>query len=317
MRVATFNLENLDLPLGARARVLRPALERLAADILCLQEVNGQRVPGRRDRVLRALDELLEGTGYADFHRAATTSTKGRGVADVHNLVTLSRWPILHHRQVLHDLLPPPAAAQVTADPPLERAAAIRFERPLLLSVIDCAPVPVHVVNVHLRAGLASAIPGGKLAPFVWKSLPGWAEGFFLSGIKRSGQALELRLLVDRIFEADPAARIVLAGDFNAEEHETPLRILVGAPEDTGNPALADRSLVLLDRAIEPGRRYSVLHHGRAQMLDHILASHALFGRFLGLEIHNEALGDEAVAYGKGIGVAGSYHAGVVATFAE
>ncbi len=315
MRVATFNLENLDLPLGGRARVLRPALERLAADILCLQEVNGQRVPGRKGRVLRALDELLEGTAYAGFHRAATTSPAGDGVADVHNLVTLSRWPILEQRQVLHDLLPPPAAAQVTADPPVEQAVPIRFERPLLLCHIDCPPAPFYVVNVHLRAGLASAIPGGKLAPFVWKSLPGWAEGFFLSGVKRSGQALELRLLVDRIFDADPEARIVVAGDFNAEEHETPLRILIGAPEDTGNPALADRGLVLLDRSVERGRRYSVLHHGRAQMLDHILASHALFGRFLHLEIHNETLGDEAVAYGKGARAAGSYHAGVVATF--
>ncbi len=315
MRVATFNLENLDLPLGARARVLRPALERLAADILCLQEVNGQRVPGRKDRMLRALDELLQGTAYAGFHRATTTTPKGQGVADVHNLVTLSRWAILEQRQVLHDLLPPPAAAQVTASPPLERAVPIRFERPLLLCRINCPSGAVHVVNVHLRAGLASVIPGGKLGPFVWKSLPGWAEGFFLSGVKRSGQALELRLLIDSIFDEDPDARIIIAGDLNAEEHETPLRILIGAAEDTGNPALADRGLVLLDRSVDPGRRYSVLHHGRAQMLDHILASHALFGRFLGLEIHNEALGDEAVAYGKGAGAAGSYHAGVVATF--
>ncbi len=46
MRIATFNLESLDLPpkaamaLEARAEALRPALERLQADILCLQEVN-------------------------------------------------------------------------------------------------------------------------------------------------------------------------------------------------------------------------------------------------------------------------------------
>ena len=50
MRLATFNLENLDLPPKAalpnetRAEILRPALERLEADILCLQEINGQHV---------------------------------------------------------------------------------------------------------------------------------------------------------------------------------------------------------------------------------------------------------------------------------
>ena len=65
MRIATFNLESLDLSpkaevtLEARAEVLRPALERLEADILCLQEVNGQHVAGQRHRTLAALDQLL------------------------------------------------------------------------------------------------------------------------------------------------------------------------------------------------------------------------------------------------------------------
>jgi exonuclease III len=52
MRMATFNIENLDLPVEARLPVLRPALERLEADIVCLQEVNGQRGPGERARSL-------------------------------------------------------------------------------------------------------------------------------------------------------------------------------------------------------------------------------------------------------------------------
>ena len=48
LRIATFNLENLDdrpdldPPLEARIAVLRPQLLRLKADILCLQEVDGQ-----------------------------------------------------------------------------------------------------------------------------------------------------------------------------------------------------------------------------------------------------------------------------------
>jgi hypothetical protein len=52
-RIATFNLESLDLPPKARvplevqAEMLRPALERLQADALCLQEVNGQHTGGR------------------------------------------------------------------------------------------------------------------------------------------------------------------------------------------------------------------------------------------------------------------------------
>jgi endonuclease/exonuclease/phosphatase family metal-dependent hydrolase len=313
MRVATFNLESLDEPVAARAGLLRPALERLEADVLCLQEVNGQKIGGRR--VLAALDALLEGTVYAGFHRASTRI--GAGVADVHNLVTLSRFPIVEVDQILHDLLPPLRAMPQAAEPAAAAPVEIRFERPLLVSVLDLGGERLTVVNVHLRAGLASAIQGGKLGPFAWKSVSAWAEGFFHSGIKRSGQALELRLLLDRIFakEADPL--VLVAGDFNAEDHETPLRLVVGSPEDTGNADLAPRGMVVLDRALEASRRFSVVHQGRPQMLDHLLASHRLLGRFRGIEVHNEALGDEAVAYGKGIGSGASYHAAVVAGFSS
>ena len=114
MRLATFNLESLDLPprasvpLEVRAEVLRPALDRLHADILCLQEVNGQHLAGSRERHLLALDQLLAGTRYAHYERAVTTRRVGGGVADVHNLVTLSRFPIRGYRELLHDLVPPP-----------------------------------------------------------------------------------------------------------------------------------------------------------------------------------------------------------------
>jgi endonuclease/exonuclease/phosphatase family metal-dependent hydrolase len=315
MRIATFNLENLDLPLLERTLILRPALERLQADVICLQEVNGQHVPHRRQRVLQALDELLEGTPYAAFHRASTEPADGAGAADVHNLVTLSRFPIVRRSQVLHSFLPPVEAHLVTAEPRAETPLAIRFDRPILSTELDVRGERFHVVNIHLRAPLATFIPGGKSSPFVWKSASQWAEGYYLSGVKRAGQALELRLLIDQLFDANPQALILVAGDFNAEDHETPLRIAVGAAEDTGNQGLTARAMVVLDRALDPARRFSILHHGRPQMVDHMLASHALYGHVRDVEIHNEAVGDEALAYAKHIEAIGSYHAALVAEF--
>lgn len=140
MRIATFNLENLDLPpkasvaLEVRAEVLRPALQRLEADIVCLQEVNAQHSPGVHGRQALALDRLLASTKYADYARVTSTAGDGRGLADVHNLVTLSRFPIRSHRVVRHSFMPPISYPMLTAIPSQPTPQAIAFDRPILLT---------------------------------------------------------------------------------------------------------------------------------------------------------------------------------------
>jgi endonuclease/exonuclease/phosphatase family metal-dependent hydrolase len=322
MRIATFNLESLDLPpkaqvpLEVRAQVLRPLLQRLEADVLCLQEVNAQHMAGQTGRNLVALDRLLAGTVYAGYARATTGAGHGHTLSDVHNLVTLSRFPIRGHEEVRHALVAPPTFRMTTAIPPEPEARRISFDRPALLTHIQLpGGADLAVINVHLRAPLAAAVPGQKSSPFVWKTLAGWAEGYFLSAMSRAGQALEMRLLLERLFDADASRLVAVAGDFNAEDHEVPLTLIVGAEENTGNPLLAARSLVVLDRTVPTDRRWSVLHHGRQQMLDHILSSRALHGCFRGVEIHNEAVGDELIAYARHVSVSASAHAPVVATF--
>ena len=322
MRLATFNVESLDLGPKAqvafetRAAVLRPALERVAADILCLQEVNGQHIPGQVERRLVALERLLEGTRYQHYKRATTSGPGGRGVADVHNLVTLSRFAIVEKREVLHELVPPPLHTGLTAQPGRGEQVPVLFDRPLLLTEIALPHGgSLTVINVHLRAPLASPVAGQKTGPFAWRSTGGWAEGFFLSALKREAQALELRLLVEELLAKDSAKLIAIAGDFNAEDYGPTLRLAIAAEEDVGASGLAAHSLVVLDRAIAADRRWSVLHHGRAQMLDHVLASRALYGHLRYIEVHNEGLGDEALGYGKAIHSAASYHAPLVAEF--
>jgi predicted extracellular nuclease len=143
----------------------------------------------------------------------------------------------------------------------------------------------------------------------------GWAEGFFLASIKRAGQALEARLLVDSIFDDDPDALVCVCGDFNADVHETPVRTIRGDEEDAGNPHLAGRVLVPIERSVAQSRRFSVVHHGRPQMLDHLLVSRSLLGWYRSVEIHNEALGDELVTAHAVRGSPESFHAPVVAKF--
>lgn len=322
-RIATFNVENLGEPPGGvpslkdRVAVLRPQLIRLRADILCLQEVDGQPLGKGKRRGLRILDALLEGTPYAAFHRAHTVSgSRGGGVRDKHNLVVLSRFPIEESGQVRHDLVPAPLYRRVTAHPPAQEPEVVDWDRAFVFARVRLAPGRVvTVVNLHLRAPRAAWIAGQKADSRVWRSVPGWAEGYFLAAVKQAGQALEARLFIDRLMDADPEAMIAVLGDFNAGLHETPVRTIRGDEEDTGNGRLAARMLVPLERGLPESQRYSVIHGGRPQMLDHILVSQPLLAWYRSGEIHNEALGDELSTPAVVRGIPASLHAPVVAAF--
>lgn len=320
-RIATFNLENLDDNSGcepdlpARLAVLKPQLQRVEADVLCLQEINAQPEKDHR-RSLHALNALLADTAYAGYDWAVTRNAAGDRPRDVQNLVILSRLPIRESRQYLHEFVEPPAHRVVTADPPADAAAPVCWDRPILHATIELPDGRLlEVVNLHLRAPLPAFIPGQKHEAFVWKSVPGWAEGMFLAEIKRTGQALETRLLTDRLFNADPNALIAVVGDLNADGREAPLKILRGEVEETGNAALAGRVLTPLELSLPADRRFSVRHYGHTLMLDHIMVSRGLLAQFRKAEIHNELLTDELLAFFAGRRDADSYHAPVVAEF--
>ena len=296
LRVATFNLENLDehrrvgAPLDERIAVLRPQLLALRADVLCLQEVSAHARHGGQ-HPLRALDRLLEGTPYATFARATSKVASG-GPSDKHNVVVLSRLPIVAEQQHFHDLVDPPIVRLTTTPEP--RDEPVRWDRPVLEVHLALPDGRLLVVfDAHLRAPLAASIEGQKLSPLVWRTVDGWAEGYLLAAIKRVGQALELRRRIDQLLDADSQARILVAGDLNAEITASALRILRADIEDTGNPALASRSLVALEEHIAEDRRYTVLHRGRRLMLDHLLASASLASCYVDGAILNDGLLDE------------------------
>ncbi len=321
-RIATFNLESLDdkprtaALLDRRIAALRPQLLRLDADVLCLQEISASGKHPHDGRTLAALDRLLLDTPYAAYERAVSAGPQGTGPADIHNLVTLSCWPIAETRQIRHDFVPPLHYVPVTSTEQPAAPVDGRFDRPILyVRVVPPGGRQIHILNVHLRSPLAAPIPGQKQSPLAWRTIAGWAEGFFVAALKRSGQALEARLYLERIFDAEPEALIVLCGDFNADGREVPVRTLLGDVDDTGNPALTPRSLVAVERSLPDARRYSVRHAGHTVMLDHILVSRALLPWTSRTEVHNEALADEIFDARPGVPPLGSFHAPVVAEF--
>lgn len=320
LRVATFNLENFDeVPAGMRPSLaerialMRPQIARLRADIACFQEVHGQERPGQ-PRALLALAELLADTNLAGAN-VVSTKPAGAAVFDERNLVVVTHLPVLGHRQVHNDLVAEPVYTRLTAIPPDPAPIPIGVERPILHVQLLLAGGPLHVINVHLKSKIPTDIPGQQLDSHTWRAADAWAEGVFISSMKRMSQALEVRRLVDQILDADPAARIVVAGDFNAAPAEIPVLAIRGDVEDTGNGDLAGRVLVPIEHTIPESSRYTLFHQGTGQMLDHMLITRNLLGAYRGSEIHNELLHDESAAFAGDRKFPESDHAPVVATF--
>lgn len=307
-RIATFNLESFGgkrdhAPLPARVAALAPLLRRLDADLFCLQELDGwEAAPHRYE--LRGLAALAEAAELGGFDRASSEIRPGHGPGDRHNLALLSRLKIGAARSLHHQLVPPPL---------LPGGGEARFDRPILQAEIALpGGAKLHVLNLHLRAPVAASSGAAAKRQGVWATSGEWARGYALAAQKRIAQALEARLAVEAIFDAEPQALILVAGDLNADLIEMPTRLLLAEIDDSGNPALAKRMLEPLERRAPEAKRFTVLHGGRHALLDHLLASPALAARCRGVDILNEALVDEATASAPPLS---SFHAPMVGEF--
>jgi endonuclease/exonuclease/phosphatase family metal-dependent hydrolase len=345
LRIATFNLENFDdkpIPQGPefaeRVALMRPQLNRLRADILCLQEVHGQQEGAVWG--LRALESLLADTSYVGFKRVSTVQTdpavtpediglpidlipspvtNGPSVRRERNLVMLTRFDVIEGRQIRHAFVSPPVYQPITAANPQNQP--ITWERPILYTRLSFPTLQeVHVITVHLKSKIPANIPGQKIRlpgenVDVWKTASGRAEGSFLSSMQRMGQAVEVRRLVDAIFDLNENAFIIVCGDFNADQSEVSLEAIRGDVEDTDNPQLARRVLVPCERTIPEPSRFSLYHRGKPNLLDHILISRPFLAHYRGTEIHNELLHDESIAFATDKKFPESDHAPMVAEF--
>jgi endonuclease/exonuclease/phosphatase family metal-dependent hydrolase len=290
--IATWNFEALDdreVSWSSRLKVLRDMFQRTNADILLLQEVN----------TLSALETLRCGTFCEDF-AIANTKTKAGNPYDQRNLVILSRWNISKVRQYLNTIAPAPVWKKITRKPPETEAKEVGWERPILHVEIDLNGRRMHVVNIHLKSMLPSNIEGQQDSQhsYQWLSHVGWAEGYFLSDLKRVGQALETRMLVDKIFaqEGDNAI-VVVGGDYNADLGSVPFKTIVGSVDDTSNPDLRPGVLIPCEMNVPSTKRFSLLHRGIGNMIDHIAVSQAFYPYWEETVIFNELLPDKSIAF--------------------
>jgi endonuclease/exonuclease/phosphatase family metal-dependent hydrolase len=248
-------------------------LARIRADVLALQEVFSN----------EALDEVLAGTPYEHYQR---TPLDPDPEVERHQVI-LSRFPLKEfhlHRQV--------SRLQWIArgdGAPVD----VRWNRPIVEVSIDLPGVGwTRFLSVHLKSKRPSDAPGLGSGPDGWPSLATHAEGLALSSLKRVGQALELRRLVDRIFSRYAEARIVVLGDFNDTTDSVPFTIIRGSYVEARNMALWDQELYPVELSLPAEKQFTLLHDGKPQMIDHILISRALLASFRSATILNETLRD-------------------------
>jgi exonuclease III len=105
-------------------------------------------------------------------------------------------------------------------------------------------------------------------------------------------------------------ADILCLQEVNGQKEQGPARLQVL------EKFLAKRVMVPCERTIPEPARFSLLHHGKGAMLDHILVSRSLLEFYRHTEIHNELLHDESFAFATDILYPESDHAPVIAEFA-
>ena len=311
--IATFNVENLDdidpNLWAVRTKVLRRMLERIGAHVLLLQEVHS----------LNALDDLRKGTSYEHYNRAHTVSPSSGQPYRYRNLVILSEKAIVETKQYRNDLVDAPRWRKITSVPSETEAKRLSWERPILHSKVRLSgSKTLHVINLHLKSMNPTNVKGQRHEDkyWLWFSHQGWAEGYYISDVKRVGQALETRVLIDQIFAQDGEdALIVVGGDLNAEVGSVPFRAIVGSVEDTQNEVLRTGVLVPCEFNVPEDSRYSLFHHGKGNMLDHLIVSQALIPYWIDTAVFNETLHDESLAFATDLKFPESDHAPIVSRF--
>ncbi|MFE0104351.1 endonuclease/exonuclease/phosphatase family protein [Streptomyces sp. NPDC059009] len=274
MLIGTWNLENLYRPGGAfgpkdkvtyerKLTSLAAMLRALDPVLLGVQEVGE---PAALDDLLG----LLDGT----WHATLSQHPDARGI----RVGFLSRTPLA----VLADepAFPAPLRPVQTDDSTTDVA---RLSRGALSVSLLTRAIALDATVCHLKSKLLS-YPGGRFQPHD----EGERARFGAYALfRRAAEATAVRGLADRMLHGDGREHsCVVLGDLNDEAAAATTQILLGPPgSELGTPGFEHPDKGDLFRLwnvaelIPPGRRFSRVHSGRRELIDHVLVSKRLLGQ--------------------------------------
>jgi endonuclease/exonuclease/phosphatase family metal-dependent hydrolase len=307
LAVATFNVKNLLAPKDEHDRAVLPeklasvarSLEECDADVVGLEEV------GSKELVLAAMERMRGAGAYGE---PLLGPADQRGI----RCALLSRLPVHAARVHTASALPFPAFA--AGDP-----APFGARTPLRRGVVQARVLApgigaVEVMVVHFKSPrpVAERDTSGQERPGLSQASPRTrAEGALRSMVWRAAEALHVRGLVDEALRQAPSAaptHVVVLGDMNDSPESPVVRTL----RSSGDGCLFDCTA-----RVDPGARFSILHEGRREQVDHVLASSRLFERLAEARFLNGALRDHGALGGEADAMTvDSDHAALVVRFA-
>ncbi len=287
--IGSWNLENLFRPGGpfgpkdeatyeAKVDGLAATIRGTGVDALAVQEVGDP----------RALADLVSelGTGWS-----AVTATVFEARHPI-RVGVVSRLPL----RVVAEAAPFPAGLapiQVGDEGPTVTSTTAMGRGALAVEVTEAGGGTITVVAVHLKSKLLSFPPGPDGRPRFNPRDEGERARIAAYALgRRTGEAVTVRALVDRLLDGEGRVRpLVVAGDFNDGPEAATTQIFHGPPgSELGTPG-ADQPdkgdgarLWNLAPLLPAGERFSRVYHGRGELIDHLLVSHALLGR--ATEVH-------------------------------
>ncbi len=286
LRIGVLNLEKLSPPnepveRAAKKKALQEIIFRMNADILGFEELVNENF----------LTEILEELPDSFIPYKSTivkTQSAGFGIKSA----IVSRFPIDQSNLEPHDNS---ENFHWTNNDDVDINFTIPWDRPLLelpiqIPLVNNNSTTIRFFVVHLKSKIPTKKSG---AGNTWDNLTEYADGAYVSTLRRVGQARYLRRRLDQLFENDPESKIVVMGDFNADLSSATVQTIIGDHLGANNESLRMNELLPCELSLPSEKRFSYIFRGKGIMIDHILISRAQLPYFITASAHNEFLREE------------------------
>jgi endonuclease/exonuclease/phosphatase family metal-dependent hydrolase len=271
LTLATFNVKDYfesprNLPvLAAKSAEIAAQLARADADVVALQEVGSEAL----------LREVLARVPGGASYEVVFGGADRRGIGNA----ILARVALLEREVLRAESLPFPVFRRGDAPP---FAGRLPLRRGVVRVALRALGLPIHVFCMHWKSKLPKAEEDEEGSELDWTSGTQRAEADLRSLVSRSAEALFVRAAIER--SAAGGAEVVVMGDLNDTLDSVPVRVVLGSGFEPSLHAAAARA--------PTSDRFSALHRGEPEQIDHILHTERLHARLTSVAFFNEALRD-------------------------